>query len=810
MAITVGQKFVRRHNAQRTSTANTTAADIDYDTAVFAEGGYTWSTPEVTVDTAGKYLIIGDFGEVAFNSTRAVGTLIPVVNATGTEFPVGMATHRYLRNVTALQGASIGIGILDLAANDDVKIRNPAATLGNIDAVGNYGCNAGVGGGVQMVRLPDGDFLHLERTADAAEVGVSDLNTTRPWLVSSGSWTKLTWPTEVSDDGGWHAASSGDVTLPANSKFLIVWSTSFYTTDASRNCMVTRLSVDGTIRQTGTGFHRDTASQGCPMVGMYLHETGGSAETLFLEGTQESQGADAGTPQFADGALQIMKLGSTVEWIHVDNSTTDSLTTALANTATWYDTPLSSTFRTFTGGDLSLDAGNDAVQNDSGGTMSVLAIGWQRWDRDATGNTSRKNMWSTWDNAGTRIAYGYAGAYSRGTDGGTDDTWQAHFTSAALMDVADTADLTLQVREPSVSANSDMGIYASTSRHFLGVQVLDLGTLISVDVTATPATIEVAADLPAPTVTADALPTPATVDVPADVPAPTVTGTALASPATVDVPADVPAPSPTADALATTTTVDVPADVPAPTITAEAVPTPATIDVPPEVPAPTVTAFALATPATVDVPVDVPAPQAGVFVTATPATVDVPADVPAPTVTGTALASPATVDVPADVPAPSPTADALTATSATVDVAADVPAPTVTAAADPSPATIDLPVIIIVAVVAEGLAIPDPTLGRINGYAKGQFYRRTSGDNSPILFLIPVGRSVPVGMKVAETHEPVSNVFIYMEGTRDKVMSLMTVEWAADKGSSQAVLSAAINARLNTIGFKGPAGVSLV
>ncbi len=53
MATTPGQKFVRRHDAARGTTANGTAADISYDTAVYAEGGYTWSSPEVTVDEAG-------------------------------------------------------------------------------------------------------------------------------------------------------------------------------------------------------------------------------------------------------------------------------------------------------------------------------------------------------------------------------------------------------------------------------------------------------------------------------------------------------------------------------------------------------------------------------------------------------------------------------------------------------------------------------------------------------------------------------------------------------------------------------------
>ena len=99
MAIAVGDRFVRRQDAARASEPNTTAADTGYDTAVISDGsGYgTWGAGETDttrVDTAGKYLWIGDLGQVNDSlSNRGVGTLVPVVDSV-TQEPVGLASHR--------------------------------------------------------------------------------------------------------------------------------------------------------------------------------------------------------------------------------------------------------------------------------------------------------------------------------------------------------------------------------------------------------------------------------------------------------------------------------------------------------------------------------------------------------------------------------------------------------------------------------------------------------------------------------------------------------------------------------------------
>ncbi len=494
----VGDRFVRNHTAARTSTSNTTAANLTYNNTLINDdvASYTYTGPHFTVTDAGRYLFVFDIGQVDLASTRAVGTLVPRIGSVQTDLPRFRATHRYLRNSGGAQeGASIGMCILDLPASEQVRVRMPG-TLSPTDAINNYATNVNYGGAMQCIRLPDTDWTHVERTSDAAEVGTSNINTTRPWLVGSGTWTKITYNSEVNDDGALYPGTGGDLTLAANTKYLVVWGVTCYSTDASRHTYVAGLNIDGNRVQTGSGYQRNTASQGPPMCGMYLHETGGTSETLYLEATHETEGGDAGTPNVSDAYLQVIELPSSAEWIHVDNGATDSLTTALTSLTTWYDTPLSSTFRADGDSNLSLDSANNAVQNDSGGSLPVLAIGWHRWDRDSGSSGTRKNPWTRWDNGGTNLGYGVAGAYSRGQQS-SDDTFQAHYCSVVTTDLANGADLSFQVNDEASATQGDMGIYASTSRYFLGVQVLNLETLTAAggtDVDAEPTGAEISGD----------------------------------------------------------------------------------------------------------------------------------------------------------------------------------------------------------------------------------------------------------------------------------------------------------------------------
>jgi len=480
----VGDRFVRRQSASRSAVSNTSAADLGYDTAVLSETEYEgWGvtdTDAVKVLSAGKYLLIHGTGEAANTSSlRQVGTLVPVVNNVD-QGPVALATHRYTRvSGGANEGVSIGFGILDLAANDTVGSNIPGVWGGKVDALGTFDVAADNGGGIQLVKLDDtGQWLHLERAADQALTAPTDHNTTRPWLDSTGTWTKFTWPTEIADASGLHAASSGDVTLGANKKYLITYSAVMWSSDPSRHTDICRLNINGTNVQYQSGYQRSNSSQGPPMSGMYLHETGGTAETLYIEGTQETEGADAGTPQFSEGALQIIELPSSAEWVHIDNTTSDTHTSDLAGTTTWYKTPMSATYRAYSGGGLALDVTNDEAKNTSGASVPALVIGWLNWDRDAGTSGARKVPASTIVNNGTNISYGWGGAYSRGQQS-NDDTWHASYACAALVDIANNTGVGLVTRDQANVNNATMGVFASGNRHFIGLQVLDLSTLVA-------------------------------------------------------------------------------------------------------------------------------------------------------------------------------------------------------------------------------------------------------------------------------------------------------------------------------------------
>ncbi len=486
MATSPGQRFVRRHNAARSSTSNTTAADIAYDTAVLSEGGYSWASPEVTVDEAGPYLCLFDIGEVQLASTRAVGTLVPSVNTTDQN--MYKARHRYLRNSGGNHNVSNGMAVLNLSVNDDVKVRNPGA-VDNTDAVGSYATNVNQGGGLQMIRLNDGNFTEVQRTTNLG-ITITYANATRPWLDSTPTLTQITFTSEVQDDDGLYSGSGGDVTLKANRKYAISFGGTFDGSSSQRHVHGIVLDIAGTNRQYTTGYERNNSSDGPPMQGLYLHEVGGSDETARLYGfVEQEDNTVSNTVNCTDAYMQVHELPDSAEWIHVDNGATDSLTTALAGTTTYYDTPLSSTVRADGDSDLSLDSANDAVQNDSGASLAVLAIGWHKWDRDGGSSGTRKHCWTYWDNGGTRLAYGIGGGYNRGQQG-NDDTFQLAYVSAATFDLANGADLSFVVRDPVNAANSDMGVYASDHRYFLGVQVLKLSSLESSGQTAsgTPST----------------------------------------------------------------------------------------------------------------------------------------------------------------------------------------------------------------------------------------------------------------------------------------------------------------------------------
>ena len=152
MAITPGQKFIRRQSAARTNVSNTAVADFSLDTAVTSEGGFgTWGSDEVTVDTVGRYLVIHGTGEVdTSGTTREVGTNSIVVDGTSQDIH-GLTTHRYVRNSGgADEAVSLGVGIVDATAGTEaIGSQTDGSTYA--DAVGGYDYLANDGAGIQII-----------------------------------------------------------------------------------------------------------------------------------------------------------------------------------------------------------------------------------------------------------------------------------------------------------------------------------------------------------------------------------------------------------------------------------------------------------------------------------------------------------------------------------------------------------------------------------------------------------------------------------------------------------------------------------
>ena len=476
MTISVGERYVRYQAAARSAADNDVDATISYDTAHILEGGYTYNGPDVEVDTAGLYLWVGDLGKVNIElQVWGNGTLWPRINGT-TDLIQYRGTHRVTRGTTGTHWAtSIGAAILDLAADDTVEVRIGTSATGT-SAYLDYATDANLGGGLQLVRLPDGNLTEVSRSSDLTSTAISLLNTTRPWTESDGDWEAITFDSEDRDDDGLYPGTGSDLTLKADTKYLIMYGAfgGYDTSDTGSATLVTRLRIDGVTRQGGSGMNEDdTNCYGAPIVGAYLHETGGSTETLRLEHTFEAQ-VDPGDMEVKGAYLQVLELPDSAEWIHADNSTTDSLESAWELEGTWDTIPLQYTFRADGDSDLSLDTTNDAIQNDSGSTMPVLAIGWIRGDYDAI-NTSRMNSLVRWDNDGSPLAYGVSGAFARGGRPG-GNTWQFHSTGLATLDLANGADLSLETDSSDTGVNP-VGVFASTNRHWLGVQVLKLDSL---------------------------------------------------------------------------------------------------------------------------------------------------------------------------------------------------------------------------------------------------------------------------------------------------------------------------------------------
>lgn len=209
--------------------------------------------------------------------------------------------------------------------------------------------------------------------------------------------------------------------------------------------------------------------------------------------------------------------------------------------------------------------------------------------------------------------------------------------------------------------------------------------------TASPATIAAVASIPQVTVTAGADPSPATIALTATIPAVTATGTsdATASPATVASTVTIPAATGSASHTASPATVATVIATPGVTVTATGVATPNTVALVATIPAVTATGSGDATPAPATASLAITIPQATGVADATPAPATVVTVIAVPQVTATAAATPAPATVVAALAIPQATATATgTASPATVTVVSAIPGVTASAAATPSPGVV--------------------------------------------------------------------------------------------------------------------------
>lgn len=385
---------------------------------------------------------------------------------------------------------------------------------------------------------------------------------------------------------------------------------------------------------------------------------------------------------------------------------------------------------------------------------------------------------------------------------------------------------------------------------------------------ASPAAVQATTTVPAPSVSAESTKTPTAVAVAATVPTPTpvVSSPATVAPAAVQASATIPASTRTVEGTAAPAATAAGIQIATPTVSADVTASPSVVTATITVPAPTVDvgSGAQVTPAAIQTAVTIPGPAVLAEAAVTTAAILAAVTVPAATVTTDGSASPATVTSPVSVPTPaleggtavavtavavavttpssSPSGDAgvqpgLVTTVAAVDAptvtipstvapavlaaAVTVPATIIQVPVDTAPDSITVPVVVPAPVGGAGgvtvhpaafvvfVAVPKPTilglLVAIRHRQSARFYRRNGR-----LALMPLGRSQARGMRAGEGWETVSDLFVMNTGEADQVMGEMAAVWAAHQGSDQATLTAAVNGRLQALGYRRVGGGALV
>lgn len=454
MPILPGERFVARQSAARGAVDNTVPGLLEFDTTVIVEGGYAFDGTEVEVDSAGRYLVIHGTGEVSSGDERAVGTNSIAINGTSRGVH-GLSTHRYVRNAgQASRGVSFGAAICELDEGDKIASRTDGDDFAS--AVGAYTTAADEGGGLQVIRLPIGDFTELE-LPQPADINVTDAASVRPWT-----------------DNTFNGSALLNAQLAPNAKYLICWAVQFTNTNLTRCAGLARVSANGSVRQYGSAYLKDANSQGAAANGLFLYQAGDTAETLQLEATMEMDPV-LGVSQAKAASLQIFRLPQNTRWMHADADAATSNTQRMEN---------SNFLRLFLNREARAASSFvfnfvfNEIRNNTNATLPVLAIGWQNWDRQAQ-NSARKVPTTRIAIRDTPITYGWGGAYNRGNATGPEsDAYHAAYSQAAMFDLpAGTNGVSFQARHIGGQPNHAMGIFGAGNRRYIGLQVLDLRDL---------------------------------------------------------------------------------------------------------------------------------------------------------------------------------------------------------------------------------------------------------------------------------------------------------------------------------------------
>lgn len=480
MATAIGEKFARRHSAAETNVSNSSATDQAYDTSVFAEGGYSWLTPEVDVDETGLFLAIHSGITRDSGTQRSTGYNELFVDNVSQGLEGRTDAHYTRLSGGANEGNWLGAALLDLTSGQSLKTRR---SLSSIEAgVGDYDRGLDDPVGLQLVRMPDGNVTHLTITTADIDPIARDDTLTRPNLDATDTWTEVDWQNEIVDpDGRWGSGAPADILLADGDKVMAVATFQTEDTDSGRHTIRVRALLDGVPIRHGSNYHRNATTNFEWQTFLFCVEASG-AQTLTFEAIMEDTSND-NSGEVDEAVIKILTLPAGAEWFDINYDA--DWDTPLVSTSATYTAPHNNVKRAMTG--WSIDT--NGAQNDTGATVSGLVMANHNWDRDSGASGSRKQPSAMVRVNSVLQAHAIAGEFSRGNQG-SDDCFNAAYTLACLVDVPDTQIVDVQCFDEATAANSDIGIYASNNSDWLSLQVLDLGSLAaSGDETATPSVV---------------------------------------------------------------------------------------------------------------------------------------------------------------------------------------------------------------------------------------------------------------------------------------------------------------------------------